>query len=389
MVPDEFRDVMGRFASGVTVITTINDGELVGTTASAVSSLSLEPPMLLICINKASRTGRAISAAGRFAVNILGEDHSDLAMRFASKRADKFGGVATVEGLDGVPLLADAIATLECTVSQTQTGGTHFVFFAEVRRAAGHAGPPLAYFSGQFGRLELAEDAAAARAIRERVLHRRIPVGEPLALDTLAAELQVPRGSVYHALAKLAAEGWVDHDADGDFVVPPVTFESLIASARARVALFVGAAACALQAAGDDEVGELRRRLGALRLSADPGVQADAWFSSRGAMLEHLMGMTGTGSVLLDAFARADVPAQIHHVLFGGGVPNDVELGLIHRGYGAIVDACASADYEALQVAVARLTGHYDQLYRASPAGDDFAHGPARPRSLTGEEAGR
>src|SRR5258707_14921841 len=100
LTPEEFRDVIGHFASGVTVITAMHDGERRGTTASAVSSLSLEPPMVLICLNKASATARAVAAARRFAVNILGEDQAEEAMRFA-KRADagdKFAGIAVTAG---------------------------------------------------------------------------------------------------------------------------------------------------------------------------------------------------------------------------------------------------------------------------------------------------
>src|SRR6202041_1770719 len=108
--------VIGHFASGVTVITAMHDGERRGTTASAVSSLSLEPPMVLICLNRSSATARAVAAARRFAVNILGEDQAEEAMRFA-KRADagdKFAGIAVSTGDRGEPLLTNALATLEC-----------------------------------------------------------------------------------------------------------------------------------------------------------------------------------------------------------------------------------------------------------------------------------
>ena len=173
LLPDEFKDVAGRFASGVTVITAIHDDIRLGATASAVSSLSLEPPMLLICLNRGSASGQAIAEVGRFAVNVLGEEHSELAVRFASRAPDRFAGVKVVQGLGGIPLLAEALATIECRVVETVIGGTHFVFLAEVEGASVRAGPPLAYFRGQFGRLELrAQDAGAAREIRERVLHR-------------------------------------------------------------------------------------------------------------------------------------------------------------------------------------------------------------------------
>jgi flavin reductase (DIM6/NTAB) family NADH-FMN oxidoreductase RutF/DNA-binding GntR family transcriptional regulator len=363
LTPEQFREVMGHFASGVTVITTAHDGDLYGSTESAVSSLSLEPPMLLICVNTTSSTGRAIDSTGRFAVNILAEDHSELAVRFAMKHGDKFNGVEILPGLHGVPLLGDSIATLECMVSQTEIGGTHYVFLAEVQRARGHLGAPLAYFRGQFGRVEFAEDAAAARAIRERVLHRRIPIGEPLDLAALAEDVHAPRGPVYHAVAKLSAEGWVDHDADGEFLVPPVTHELLVESARSRVAIFVGAALSALPGAPEREIAELRRLIAVLRPHAETGVEAETWFSSRSAMIEHLIRMTRTGTVLLDAFNRADVPAQIHSFLSGEGAAYRVELSLIHAGYASIVDACIIADYGALVAIVRELLGNYDSLY--------------------------
>src|SRR5436190_11694151 len=93
LTSDEFRDVISHFASGVTVITAVREGRPYGTTASAVTSLSLEPPMLLICMNKQSETGRAVAASGQFGVNILGAHQAEIAERFAQKGGDKFAGV--------------------------------------------------------------------------------------------------------------------------------------------------------------------------------------------------------------------------------------------------------------------------------------------------------
>jgi 4-nitrophenol 2-monooxygenase / 4-nitrocatechol 4-monooxygenase, reductase component len=370
LTADAFREVMGRFASGVTIITTVNDDRRFGTTASAVSSLSLEPPMLLTCLNASSATGQAIASAGRFAVNILGEDHSDLAVRFATRNINKFAGVKTADGLAGVPLLDDAIATLECEVSQTTTGGTHYVFLARVKRASGSLGAPLAYFRGQFGRLELSEDAAAAEAIRERVQHRRLPLGQALDLNALAAEVKAPRGSVYHALAKLTDEGWVERDLDGAFVVPRVTHQTLIASARARLAIFVGAAVSALPVAAPEHLAELRALVQALEPGEGGAVHADRWYSERKAMVNCLMAMTGTGTVLLDAFNRADVPAQIHSYLFADGTIGRKELADIHTGYATIIEAATSGDHSALVEAIRGLVVQYDQLYATSEGKD-------------------
>jgi flavin reductase (DIM6/NTAB) family NADH-FMN oxidoreductase RutF len=151
----EFRDVIGRFATGVTVVTTAVAGRWYGTTASAVTSLSLEPPMLLICLNAASATGTAIVRSARFAVNILAEGQGDLARRFATKAPDKFGGVQLTTGRHGIPLLDDALAHVECRVNEQVSGGTHTVFFGMAERVSGHAGQPLAYFRGSFGGLRI------------------------------------------------------------------------------------------------------------------------------------------------------------------------------------------------------------------------------------------
>lgn len=150
---ERFRDVIGHFASGVTVITTELDGEPLGTTASAVSSLSLEPPMLLACLKSDSATRAAVAATGRFAVNILNDRQAALATRFATKGPDKFDGVEVLTGRTGLPLLAGALAHLECAVAEEVVGGTHSVFLGEALAAVAADGRPLAYFRGGFGRL--------------------------------------------------------------------------------------------------------------------------------------------------------------------------------------------------------------------------------------------
>jgi flavin reductase (DIM6/NTAB) family NADH-FMN oxidoreductase RutF len=153
---DEFRHVIGHFASGVTVVTTMLDETPYGTTASAVTSLSLEPPMVLIAMSKESTTGAAIAQHGSFAINILGEEHGELAVNFARKGGDKFADVELAGGAFTGPLLADALAHVECEVKEQVTAGTHIVFIAEALVASARPGAPLAYFRGKFGRLELA-----------------------------------------------------------------------------------------------------------------------------------------------------------------------------------------------------------------------------------------
>lgn len=148
---ERMRYVMGHFASGVTIISTRHEGMDYGLTASAVSSLSLDPPMLLICVNKTSNTRDAIEASGVFAVNILRESQSEVARKFATSRSDKFTGLSVSYGELGVPLLDDMLATIECRVVEIVSGGTHSVFLAEVKAAQAREGMPLTYFRGRMG----------------------------------------------------------------------------------------------------------------------------------------------------------------------------------------------------------------------------------------------
>ena len=198
LTPGEFRNVIGHFASGVTVITTEAGGKRHGTTASAVTSLALEPPMLLVCMNRESATGVAMARAGAFAVNILGEDHGELAIRFARKGDDKFEGVEIADGECGQPLLADAIAHVECRVTEQVVAGTHVVFIAEVEAATAQVGaPPLAYYRGRFGRLEIAEDVPPQPR-------------EPLTADELrdaeAARRAIELGAADQSVGRVPAE---------------------------------------------------------------------------------------------------------------------------------------------------------------------------------------
>lgn len=156
---DEFRHIVGHFASGVTVITTALGDQWFGTTASAFSSLSLEPPSVLVCLNHSSATNPAIAEAGRFAVNILADNQTHLARRFATRGPRKFDGVAAAtDPATGIPLIEGALATLVCEVMDAPVGGTHTVYFGRVVQAHAGVGSPLTYFRGQFGRFaELVE----------------------------------------------------------------------------------------------------------------------------------------------------------------------------------------------------------------------------------------
>ena len=148
----EFRQAMGHFATGVTVVTSIgDDGEPVGTTASAVTSLSLDPPLVLVCFDRASLTLRAISTHGAFVVNVLAAPQRDLSANFARRGlAAVWDGVRHQPGPTGSPRLDGVLAALECTVENRLPGGDHEIVVGRVHHVeiSDDGAPPLLYWRG-------------------------------------------------------------------------------------------------------------------------------------------------------------------------------------------------------------------------------------------------
>ena len=151
----EFRRVLGHLATGVTVVTSADpEGPLNGLTASAVASVSLEPPLVLVCVDRTADTRGAIERSGSFAINVLGEDDEVLARRFATyETEEKFDGVAYREGASGAPILDDALAWVECDLRHVYDGGDHMIYVGEVVSGDARDGGPLLYFRGGYGRL--------------------------------------------------------------------------------------------------------------------------------------------------------------------------------------------------------------------------------------------
>lgn len=146
----QFRRVLGHFASGVTVVTACHAGVCHGITVSAFCSLSLDPPLVLICIDRRSGSHQLLELAQVFAVNILADDGEYVSRHFASRDANKFATIAHHFGETGAPLLDQALATLECRLVNQYPGGDHTIFVAEVLAAdtRDNAGPLLYYRGG-------------------------------------------------------------------------------------------------------------------------------------------------------------------------------------------------------------------------------------------------
>jgi flavin reductase (DIM6/NTAB) family NADH-FMN oxidoreductase RutF len=147
-----FREALGWFATGITIITTRGAaGELVGFTANSFTSVSLEPPLVLFNLNRGANCLATFEACTHFAINILAEEQTALSSRFASPTAAKWDGVAVALGLDGCPILGGALAAFECGVHAIHDGGDHRIFVGRVlRMRAASEGKPLLFSRGSY-----------------------------------------------------------------------------------------------------------------------------------------------------------------------------------------------------------------------------------------------
>lgn len=152
---DEFRAALGRFASGVTIVTTKDkSGRFHGITVSAFCSVSLEPPLVLVCIDKDTGSHRALEETDAFVVNVLREDQQHLSDRFASFLPDKFDTVEYHAGLDDLPVLENVLGNLECRLLYSHAGGDHTIFVGKIEKSTVSDGNPLIYFHGNYRKIE-------------------------------------------------------------------------------------------------------------------------------------------------------------------------------------------------------------------------------------------
>lgn len=157
-VPESrFRHVLGHLAGGVAVVTSVGPGgEPSGLTATALCSVSLEPPLVLASVARAARTHAAIEASGVYGINLLASDQESLAVRFAGKEADKFRGLEVEEGVTGAPRLVEAMGFVDCRVTRHVPVGDHTLFVGGVEAAGirgDGAAKPLVYHLGRYGTL--------------------------------------------------------------------------------------------------------------------------------------------------------------------------------------------------------------------------------------------
>jgi flavin reductase (DIM6/NTAB) family NADH-FMN oxidoreductase RutF len=154
--PDSFRSVLGRFASGITVVTTRDaDGRDVGMTVSAFCSVSLDPPLVQVCVDHAASLYAALAVSQRYGVSILASEQEALSRRFATAESTRrFDGIGYRRGESGVLLLDDALAQLECRIVASHPTGDHTMFVGEVESATARSARPLLYYRGGYAQLE-------------------------------------------------------------------------------------------------------------------------------------------------------------------------------------------------------------------------------------------
>jgi flavin reductase (DIM6/NTAB) family NADH-FMN oxidoreductase RutF len=146
------RKALGRFATGVTVITTRTPtGKFEGLTANSFSAVSLDPPLVLWSLKRNAPSLPGFQGAGYFAVNVLAVAQSELAHHFATPHKNKFAGIPYSPGLGGSPLLHDTLAAFECSIETTIDGGDHVIFLGRVHRASHRDGEPLIFSAGRYG----------------------------------------------------------------------------------------------------------------------------------------------------------------------------------------------------------------------------------------------
>ncbi|QMU60428.1 MAG: flavin reductase [Gammaproteobacteria bacterium] len=151
---DLFKQAMACFPSGVTIVTTVDEtGQKCGFTASAFSSLSLNPPLILVCLANNADCFDKFNNENQFAVNIIGAEHEALAFKFATKGSDKFEGGEFEQGSYGLPILSKSPVSLECNTENIYSGGDHIILVGQVKYLSVNGGAPTIWHEGKFHQL--------------------------------------------------------------------------------------------------------------------------------------------------------------------------------------------------------------------------------------------
>ena len=156
ITPEHYRATLGHFCTGITIVTAHGADGPAGLTCQSFSAVSLDPPMILVCPAKTSTSWPSIADAGAFCVNVLAEDQEELCRGFATRGADKFAGVGwSPAPFTGAPIIAGALAWIECRLEVTHDAGDHVVALGRVLDLKAREGRPLLFFRGGYGRFDV------------------------------------------------------------------------------------------------------------------------------------------------------------------------------------------------------------------------------------------
>jgi flavin reductase (DIM6/NTAB) family NADH-FMN oxidoreductase RutF/DNA-binding GntR family transcriptional regulator len=356
-----FRHVVGHLPSGVTLVTTRTAQGDFGMTASSVTSLSMAPPMMLACLNRSSSTCPAVAEAGAFVVNVLGQGEGHLAQQFATPGADKFAGLRMTRGVRGAPVLADALARIECEVVEQVSAATHEVFLGRVVKAEATEGNPLTYFRGGFGRFEFARDDEVYQHARQQVLERMYAADAVLQLDDLAYQLGVDKAAAFYALTRLTADGLVRRDPDRGYVVVSFDERTSDATFDARCAIELGVIDMVVGRVPEAELVELRTRFEAMAamLVGERFVDFDRYLDANYAFHEALVSLAHSAP-LTTAFAQLHIKSVMTRSF--GATP--VTSQSFVEAQRAITEGVECGDPDAARAAVYRYTDLAKQRVR-------------------------
>ncbi|WP_436795152.1 flavin reductase family protein [Actinospongicola halichondriae] len=149
-----YRQVLGHFPTGVTVVAGVADGQPVGLAVGSFFSLSIEPPLVGFCVGKSSNSWKAMEPSGSFCINVLGADQEDVCRVFATSGDDKFATIGWTKTESGSPLINDVLAWIDCDLEAVHDGGDHHIVVGRVRGMdVGHEGDPLVFFRGGYASL--------------------------------------------------------------------------------------------------------------------------------------------------------------------------------------------------------------------------------------------
>ena len=155
MNPTDFRKICGQFATGVTVLTTTSNGEVHGITVNSFTSVSLDPPLILFCIDKKARFNTPLTAEKSLAINILSEEQQEISNRFANPSMtseERFSGLQLLSDYAN-PVFDDNVGVLTAQLQKTHDGGDHWIYIAKVIEGQSFAGNPLLYYSGSYSKV--------------------------------------------------------------------------------------------------------------------------------------------------------------------------------------------------------------------------------------------